>query len=72
MAAGFLANNENAQKIDDLIEDIREAMIEYQVCTPNYPSPPRLTFVLDFVTTRHLRQGFSTHRESHPPHSDRV
>jgi len=29
---GFLANNENAQKISGLVEDINEAIIDYQVC----------------------------------------
>jgi len=28
----FLANTENAQRINNLVEDIREALIEYQVC----------------------------------------
>ena len=31
--AGSLANTENWERIDDLIEGIREAIIEYQVCT---------------------------------------
>ena len=28
---GFLANIENTQRINDLVEDIREAMLDYQV-----------------------------------------
>ena len=32
--AQFLNNTENAQKLNDLVEDIREAMMDYQVCTP--------------------------------------
>ena len=31
--AGSLANTENWQRIDVMIEDIREAIMEYQVCT---------------------------------------
>ena len=29
---GFLANTENAQKINGLVEDVREALMDYQVC----------------------------------------
>jgi len=35
--AQFLNNAENAQKLNDLVDDIHEAVIEYQVCTPNFP-----------------------------------
>ena len=31
ITAGFLANAESAQRINDLVEDIRQAMMEYQV-----------------------------------------
>ena len=31
--AGSLTNTENAQKINGLVEDIREALVDYQVCT---------------------------------------
>jgi len=34
--AQFLNNAENAQKLNDLVDDIHEAVIEYQVCTPNF------------------------------------
>ena len=51
---GFLTNTENAQKINDLVEDIREVMLDYQVCIPNYSLLPHLTSVLDFIATRHL------------------
>jgi len=30
----FLNNAENARKLNDLVDDIHEAVIEYQVCTP--------------------------------------
>ena len=29
----FLSNAENAQKLNDLVDDIREAVMDYQVCT---------------------------------------
>jgi len=33
--ANFLKQTENAQKLNGLVEDIRYALIDYQVCTPN-------------------------------------
>lgn len=33
---GFLTNAENAQRINNLVEDIREALINYQVCLLSY------------------------------------
>lgn len=32
---GFFNNVENADKLGGLVEDIREAMLEYQVCIPS-------------------------------------
>ena len=32
----FLTNTENAQKINGLVEDIHEALMDYQVCIFNY------------------------------------
>jgi hypothetical protein len=52
---GFLANTENAQKINDLVEDIRQVMMDYQVCAPNVSFLPCLMNVLDLVATRYLR-----------------
>ena len=34
--AGFLANTENARRINGLVEDIRDTMMDYQVSTSNY------------------------------------
>ena len=34
-AMEFLINAENVRKINDLVEDIREALLEYQVCMSN-------------------------------------
>jgi len=31
--AQFLNNAENAQKLNDLVDDIHEAVMDYQVCT---------------------------------------
>jgi hypothetical protein len=32
---GFPANTENSQRIDDLVEDVRQVMMDYQVCALN-------------------------------------
>ena len=37
-ALEFLTNAENARRINDLVEDVREALMEYQVCMSNYLS----------------------------------
>ena len=63
--AGFLTNTENAQRIGGLVEVIRDAMVDYQVCASNYLFLPRLTIVVGFIATRYLRQQSSTHREFH-------
>ena len=36
-AVGFLANTENAQQINGLVEDIHEVLMSYQVCILDYP-----------------------------------
>jgi len=60
----FLKNPENARKLNGLVEDVRDALIDYQVCFPK-------TFVLavaniwsDLVATRDLQRGLSADRES--------
>ena len=34
-AKGFFTNVENAEKLGGLVEDIRDAMMDYQVCASN-------------------------------------
>jgi len=51
---GFVNNVRNADKLGSLVEDIRDGVMEYQVCITNYPSPPPLTFAPDLVTARYL------------------
>ena len=63
---GFFNNVVNADKLGGLNEDIRDAMMEYQVCTCDLSAPALLTFAPDLVTARHLRQELSAHRGSHP------
>ena len=36
---GFLTNPENVQRVNTLVEDIREALMEYQVCILGYSFP---------------------------------
>ena len=54
---GFFNNTENAAQLGGLVEGIRDAMMEYQVCTSNSSSPPLLTLLPDFVATRDLRSA---------------
>ena len=42
---GFFNNTENAVQLGGLVEGIRDAMMEYQVCASNPSSPPRLIFL---------------------------
>ena len=50
---GFFRNLENADRFSGLVEDIRDAMVEYQVCFNNV-SLPHLTFASDFIAARYL------------------
>ena len=61
---GFFNNAENAGKLGSLVEDIRDAMMEYQVCASSHSSLPRPTFVPDFIATRYLRQATGYLRET--------
>jgi hypothetical protein len=54
---GFLKNVGNANQLGGLLEDVRDAMIEYQVrIPPNYVSLQYLMFGSDFIATGYLRQ----------------
>jgi len=53
---GFFNSAENAGKLGSLVEDIRNAMMEYQVCTSSYYSFLRCpTSVSDVTAARDLR-----------------
>ena len=54
---GFFNNVENAGKLGSLVEGIRDTIMEYQVCAPSYSFALYLTFVLDFIAARDLRQA---------------
>ena len=51
----FLNNSGNAQRVNGLVEDVRDALVDYQVCLSNHSLLPCLTFTPDFITTRYLR-----------------
>ena len=52
---GFLKNVGNAGKLGSLLEDIRDAIAQYQVCTTlNCLVLQCLIFGLDFIATRYL------------------
>jgi hypothetical protein len=38
-AKGFFNNVENAEKLGGLVEDVRDAMMDYQVCIPSNDLP---------------------------------
>ena len=53
--AGFLANSETAQRISGLVEDVRQAMMDYQVCASTRSFLLLcLTNVLDVIAARYL------------------
>ena len=64
-AQGFFNNIKNADKLGSLVEDIRDAMMDYQVCVSHCSFLPCLMLALDFVATRYLRQELPAHCESH-------
>jgi hypothetical protein len=50
----FFSNLENADRLNGLVEDIRNAMLDYQVCLEDALALAPLTFALDFSTARYL------------------
>ena len=62
---GFLKSAGNAGKLGGLLEDVRDAMMEYQVRVPlSRMLPHCLIFDSGFIATRYLRQELSAHCES--------
>jgi len=54
--AQFLSNAENAQKLNNLVDDIREAVIDYQVRTSKGLTPSASNICTDFLTVGYLQQ----------------
>ena len=52
---GFLGNADNAQKLNDLVDDIREAVMDYQVRTSR-----GLALATSNVSLRHPYNGIPT------------
>ena len=63
-AQGFFNNVKNADRLGGLVEDIRDAMMEYLVCVSRYSLLLCLMSALDFVAARYQ---LSAYRESHLP-----
>jgi len=61
--AQFLSNAENAQKLNDLVDDIREAVMDYQVRISEGPAPSVSNIRTDFLTAGYLRQHPSVDRK---------
>ena len=55
--ADSLKDPENAQRLNNLVEDVRYALMDYRVCVPRDMLQMYLISTSDFDTTRSLRQG---------------
>jgi len=60
----FLKKPENAQKLNGLVQDIRYAVMDYQVCTPEGLALVVADICSDFSATEHLQRELSEDRES--------
>ena len=52
---GFFNNTKNGEMLSGLVEDIRDAMMEYQACNHHLSTAADLIFALDFVAARSLQ-----------------
>ena len=68
-AKGFFNNIQNADKLNGLVEDVRDTIMDYQVCCRNLFDSFVLKSSLDVVATRYIRQKLLTHRGSLPSSS---
>jgi len=62
----FLKKPENAQKLNGLVQDIRYAVMDYQVCSPEGLAPVVANICSDLDATRHLQRELSEDCESRP------
>jgi len=65
--AQFLSNTENAQKLNDLVDDIREAVMDYQVRTSEGLALSVSNVRTDFLTAGYLQQHPSFNRKPFIP-----
>jgi hypothetical protein len=54
--AQFLNDTKNAQKLNDLVGDLRDILTDYQVCTPKPLGLIASNDVPDLVAARFIRQ----------------
>jgi len=59
--ARFLSNAENAQELNDLVDDIREAVVDYQVRTSRGLTLRTSDVYTDLLTTGYLRKSLQVH-----------
>ena len=58
MTKGFFNNVENAEKLGGLVEDVRDAMMDYQVCASSNLFFSFLSFLQTSLQQDIYRQGF--------------
>jgi len=61
----FLKNPRSAQELNSLVQDIRDTLMDYQVCSLKTLALIVANACSDFVATRYLQRGLSADRESH-------
>ena len=65
--ADFLNDPDNSQRLNGLVEDIRYALVDYQVCTPKQFALLVSNTSSDFFTKRYIQQELSRDCESCSP-----
>jgi len=63
----FLRIPKNAQKVNSLVEDIRDALMDYQVCSTKSLALAVADICSDLVATRCRQRKLSTDCESYSP-----
>ena len=64
--AQFPSNTENAQRLNDLVDDIREAVMDYQVRTSDGLALSVSNICADFLTAGYPQQRPSVNRKPFP------
>jgi len=63
----FLGIPKNAQEVNGLVEDVRDALMDYQVWFPKRITLVGADICSGFVATRHQQRKLSTDCESYSP-----
>jgi len=63
----FLGIPKNAQEVNGLVEDIRDALMDYQVWFPKRQALVGADIYSGFVATRHQQRKLPTDCESYSP-----